>query len=383
MMRSIPFLVFIFVFLLFFVPGAFAACQNFENSCYACQNGNQLCYGTDSQTGATCTVSQSCNTATDKVYSCDCNGQVGDTTYTQVSCGDQRITCTGNLAPNNSYPARTCHYCVSQVATTGVPPTPTPTLSQQYIIPTTSVQIQGSSPIPGLTLSLSAPTTISQSDNIQYNVSVSFSGSTVPLASITVYEAIPQNAEYVSCTGNCAYDGATKRISWALSDPLNEKGFSFTLKPTITNGTITNQVFAVSSYGSSSTVGQTANQSTCNGTYTLDNPLGNFGDPSCQFNKDDLYTLLQQQDPAHANQWFYVIAPCESQYNANAWRDPNEKPHTPDPVGAWGLYQMGRGRNGIYDHGDVIWQEQTTNAIAYNHKLGDTFGYWACAHGRP
>lgn len=109
---------------------AYAACTGFENNCYACScstsgcNGTQLCYGTDDVTGQTCNVSQSCNTPTGTAFSCDCSGQVGNTFYTQVSCGDPSIVCSGELGNNGS--GKTCHYCVSPLVLTGSPPQPTP-----------------------------------------------------------------------------------------------------------------------------------------------------------------------------------------------------------------------------------------------------------------
>lgn len=117
----------------------------------------------------------------------------------------------------------------------------------------------------------------------------------------------------------------------------------------------------------------------CNGEYSLNSPLRNFGDPQCTFTKDQLYSVLKSQDSANADYWYFKIVPCESGYNPNSYRDPNIKPHTPDPAGAWGLYQMGRGRNGQYDHGDVVWQQQIGNAINYNQLLRGSFAYWECA----
>lgn len=133
---------------------------------------------------------------------------------------------------------------------------------------------------------------------------------------------------------------------------------------------------------------EAANDNTCNGKYTADiakTPLKkNFGDPSCTLDevqeRDALYALLKQKDPANADKWFFTVIPCESVYNPNAWADPAVV-GTPDPVGAWGLFQMGRGRAGELDHGDVAWQQQVINAVSYNNNLaasGKSFRYWAC-----
>lgn len=112
----------------------------------------------------------------------------------------------------------------------------------------------------------------------------------------------------------------------------------------------------------------------------------NFGDPKCDFSNNDLYKMLKQQDPENADFWYTKVVPCESNYNPNEYYrcDSNGNNCTPDPAGAWGLFQMGRGKNGPFDRGDVIWQDQISNAINYNKtKLqpsGRSLGsYWACA----
>ncbi|HWY78940.1 MAG TPA: hypothetical protein VNW29_01140 [Candidatus Sulfotelmatobacter sp.] len=123
----------------------------------------------------------------------------------------------------------------------------------------------------------------------------------------------------------------------------------------------------------------TANTSTCSGKYKLTNPRKmNFGDPSCNFTKNDLYTLLKQQDPANASRWFNTVVPCESGYNPNAYASPATG--TPDKGGAWGLFQMGQGKNGKYDHGDVDWHLQSSNSVTYNKSvINGNWRYWACA----
>jgi hypothetical protein len=140
---------------------------------------------------------------------------------------------------------------------------------------------------------------------------------------------------------------------------------------------------------------QEPNAENCGGNYDLSNPINkNFGDPACDFNKDDLLALLRQVDPANADAWFYTVIPCESAYNPNTWFlcpagvtwSPNSDVCTPDPAGAWGLYQTGsssngpgtpgNGRNGPSDRGDVPWRQQTSNAA--NLLKSNGWGYWAC-----
>ena len=130
-------------------------------------------------------------------------------------------------------------------------------------------------------------------------------------------------------------------------------------------------------------------QDTCGGKYSFNNPVGNFGDPSCNFDKNALHEMLKQQDPTNADTWFFKIIPCESSYNPTTYAS-HESIGTPDPAGAWGLYQMGSsqppgspppapGRNGPNDRGDVNWPIQTENATTYGKKLSSLGSYWACA----
>lgn len=156
-----------------------------------------------------------------------------------------------------------------------------------------------------------------------------------------------------------------------------------------------------STTGSTTTGYVAPTTNTCSGKYSLDNPAGkNYGDPACDYDKNKLYTMLKQQDPQNADFWFNQVVPCESGYDPNDYfRCSAALGCTPDPNGAWGLFQMGSGANGPFtnlskgsvnnfdrpeDRGDVNWQLQVQNAVNYNKKylapigvgLGD---YWACA----
>lgn len=135
----------------------------------------------------------------------------------------------------------------------------------------------------------------------------------------------------------------------------------------------------------------------CGGKYSANvrkNPIAkNFGDPQCNFTKDALHNLLRQEDPQDADFWFNEVVKCESGYNPNAYAGHAEI-GTPDPGGAWGLYQMGSstppgspppapGRGGQNDRGDVPWVLQTKNAVSKSNQLGGNQAgmrrYWACA----
>lgn len=126
------------------------------------------------------------------------------------------------------------------------------------------------------------------------------------------------------------------------------------------------------------------NSDTCSGVYSSglypiqSNPIhANFGDPSCTFSqpqdRDKLYVLLKQLDPAQAAFWFW-LAEAESSYIPNAFNG-----GSPDSGGAWGLYQTGSSKNGPgtpgegtggpYDRGDVPWPLQINNAVQLKNQL--------------
>lgn len=128
---------------------------------------------------------------------------------------------------------------------------------------------------------------------------------------------------------------------------------------------------------------------TCGGKYNLNYPKvpasytlahQNFGDPTCNYTQNGVYSELKQIDPTNASFWYLTVIPCESGYNPNAVQYPDPF----DPSLAWGLFQMGRGKNGTLDHGDVYWQTQAQNAVSYNQNLKGSrhWTYWACARSR-
>lgn len=120
---------------------------------------------------------------------------------------------------------------------------------------------------------------------------------------------------------------------------------------------------------------------TCNGKYSMSllnsSPLkSNFGDPDCNYDKYGLYDYLKANDFNNADKWM-AIAFCESTFVPNAYNKFSVG------GGAYGLFQMaGQGSkvvNGIYDKGDVVWKQQSYNAIMYNKLFNaGNFGYWEC-----
>lgn len=105
----------------------------------------------------------------------------------------------------------------------------------------------------------------------------------------------------------------------------------------------------------------------------------NFGDPICDYTMSGLATLIHQHDDAHFYCWYNVVVAGESGYDPNV-----EQLNDPyDPAHAWGNFQMGRGKNGADDHGDVDWQTQFLNALHHNNAQGNTFDYWSTAMRDP
>lgn len=144
----------------------------------------------------------------------------------------------------------------------------------------------------------------------------------------------------------------------------------------------------------SSTQNVNPNQDNCGGRYTLTNPLGNYGDPNCNYNDNDLYLELQAKDPVNADYWFYAVVPCETVNRNDGAMDPNSYNASSTSGQALGLYQMGHiaypsfgldyqvaddpdASGDGYDRGDVEWHLQTSNAINYNNQIiGGSFAYW-------
>ena len=234
----------------------------------------------------------------------------------------------------------------------------------------------GSSKISGFSLALDCTDAPANGDTADCQISYTYDTSiaTVPLENIAVYFDLPLSTKFISATGNFLAVSPDKIYSWKLFDPANTSGFKISITNTQSDINADAVVYAKIE---SATSGGTGSSDSCGGKYPLDNPLGNFGDPTCTFTKDQLYSLLQSLDPANADTWYYKVVPCESSYDST-----EHNPNAVDPAGAWGLFQMGRGLNGQYDHGDVHWQDQITNATSYNRLIGSpgvSGAYWWCA----
>lgn len=105
------------------------------------------------------------------------------------------------------------------------------------------------SPIPGMTLSLTGPPSINTCENtsapecvIEYTITYSYSSSAVPLESITIHNNIPPSTVFESATGDYKQEGT--RISWPLNRVNNQTTLTFKIRPTTNNIRVTNSVFA-------------------------------------------------------------------------------------------------------------------------------------------
>jgi hypothetical protein len=234
--------------------------------------------------------------------------------------------------------------------------------------------------------------------DIYYTLEMTYEGTA---EDIIIYDPIPSNATYVSsdpvarlldANGN-ETTGTVAKVAWSLKEIQGTTGTFAPQTMTLTLRPSSPDIYVVNVATANVIGGQIGldpvSLETCDGYYTLNNPLGNFGDPQCALvdAKNLIYTRLQAIDPANASYWFNVVIPCESSYNPNAYAPPSTG--TPDSNGAWGLLQMGSdpdgdgsGKNGPYDRGDVPWETQLYNAVQYNRILinnGTPWAYWWCA----
>lgn len=241
-----------------------------------------------------------------------------------------------------------------------------------------------------LAISLAGPsgcTDNCKADNnqeITYQISLTYNGA--DSADIEVFGSLPDGV-ILSRAVSEKWSPSSKNFSQVITGIASKetKRLSLTFKPENKTDFWTNH-----SVGATLIKLNPSTSNACQSKYAsviAKNPdKANFGDPKCNFSKDDLYKALKQQDPANADFWYFKVVPCESSYNPNEYYrcTANGNNCTPDPDGAWGLFQMGRGKNGNFDHGDVIWPEQISNAVNYNKtklqperlSIGE---YWACA----
>lgn len=104
--------------------------------------------------------------------------------------------------------------------------------------------------IPGLSLALDGPLETDNNTEVRYTLRVSFdqAKSPIPLSSITVFDNLPSDTEFVSATGEYVYNPGLKLISWALKAIGNQNGFSLIIKPSRTDFRFSNKMYATTNF---------------------------------------------------------------------------------------------------------------------------------------
>lgn len=118
--------------------------------------------------------------------------------------------------------------------------------------------------IPGLSLALDGPLETDNNTEVRYTLRVSFdqAKSPIPLSSITVFDNLPSDTEFVSATGEYVYNPSLKLISWALKAIENQNGFSLIIKPSRTDFRFSNKMYATATPVSPSGEGGSGNECT-------------------------------------------------------------------------------------------------------------------------
>lgn len=256
------------------------------------------------------------------------------------------------------------------------------------------------------------PTTAAAGSLLRYTINAAYNGAA---EDIIVTDKIPIGTTFFIATQPYAYDPITRTVTWHTKETNPSNPSTATLILSLTANVNNNYIINIAR-GTAIAAAGTANNNNCGGKYTSDLaknwlfPL-NFGDPACDFNKQDLRDLLHKLDPVNEAWWYTHVIPCESGYNPNIWRDPNIITHTPDAGGAWGLFQIGSstimepeslysnhsnrrnvtkadvvqqpglaagiwGHGKEYDRGDVDWRLQVEYAVNLLKSRGRS--YWAC-----
>lgn len=265
-----------------------------------------------------------------------------------------------------------------------------------------------------LVLTKSGPTEANRGDRFSYTINVAYPK---PFQEIEVNDRLPEGLIFDGSDQIVTYDPSSRTVVWKASEN------NFTDAPLNTNFTIrvfvaVDNFHAINWAEGVATPVQTAggsytpaNPNNCGGIYDFsqwpeENPLGNFGDPLCNYSKEALFALLTRLDQRYVHSWEIIITrETGGTFSPNAFSGLTPEQIEIDACGAWGLYQMGSsgeklpagsnflctpglappapGKNGIYDRGDVNWELQTSNAINYNRRIlmpiNCDFWYWRSA----
>lgn len=237
---------------------------------------------------------------------------------------------------------------------------------------------------------------VDNGQEINYQIKVTYTGTGT--ANITVSDPIPTNMMIVEAVDGTVQesgsgDSLQQTAKWTVTDlgANQSKTLLLAIKPKdgVADVWVSNTAEAIITSTTGATIptgpGAPPNSDTCGGKWKFKSPLLNFGDPTCNFNRDKLYDLLKQLDPINADFWFYIVVLQESGY------DPSNYAPVSTSGSAWGLFQMGhdahpelgisKQMNNQFDRGDVPWELQTSNAVNYQ-KLANNWRYWEAAKSR-
>lgn len=100
--------------------------------------------------------------------------------------------------------------------------------------------------IPGLTLTLSGPTSVNNGEDIEYTVSYTYDATIgkVPVENIILFDKIPDNSRFVSTDGVQSKDSTPTVVAWSLEEPSNQKPFKIVLHPAADDTYINNVISA-------------------------------------------------------------------------------------------------------------------------------------------
>lgn len=106
--------------------------------------------------------------------------------------------------------------------------------------------------IPGLSITLTGPTSVNNGEDIEYTVSYVYDASVgkTPIENIVLFDKIPDNASFVKTDGVQTTDSKPSLVAWSLEEPSNQKPFKITLHPAAEDIYINNVISARLALGS-------------------------------------------------------------------------------------------------------------------------------------
>src|SRR6185369_2129154 len=205
-----------------------------------------------------------------------------------------------------------------------------------------------------LTITKTGPESGSADQYLNYTI---HAVSSVPTTNINLVDKIPVNTQYFKAPGGTFKAGAGTdpgSVSWNTKGTANPSDATFTITVrvdhNVQNVRIVNVVTGTSEESVTGTgvVGFIPATSTNCGKYDFSkwpekNPLGNFGDPLCNYTQAGITSLIKALDPANLHWWYDVIILHETAgtMSPNAFSGLSAAQCKLDCGGAWGLYQMG------------------------------------------